>query len=704
MSNKAHDQIALRRIEEAARLGTTHLDLGGHRLTDLPIQIGQLSKLTSLDLSGNKLNSLPEVIFQLSELTSLDLFANKLTALPAEIAKLTNLTSLDLGNNQLVTLPPEIRTLENLNRLDLHGNQLPIPPEILEKINDPQFVLSYYFEYGNKPLNEIKLLFVGEGSVGKTSLIQRLLFDTYNPGQAKTQGIIINRWQVGGSDGQETNSTIRINIWDFGGQEIMHATHQFYLTKRSLYILVLDARLTQEENRVEYWLKIIQSFGGDSPVIIVGNKTDQHPLDINRMGLGKKYPNIVNILETSALTGIGISELSLTIAKQVHLIPHVHDLLPETWFTVKSRLETLGQEKNYLTYNEYVSLCNRHNVGNEARQRSLIGFLHDLGVVLYFQDDRRLADLGILNPEWGTKGVYRILNWRPLFDNEGILTLPMLDEILNMPEYPKNKRLFIVDLMRKFELCYDIEPNQTFLIPDLLPKNEPYTGEWKDALTFQYHYDFLPSSIISRFIVRMSAFIHQTVWRSGVVLKHKGNIALVKADSEERKFFIWVSGDENTRRDFLSVIRAEIASIHNTIARIEALEKVPVPNQSHIVVDYDHLLMLEQKGITEYIPEGMQEPINVKKLLNGVVPENERRPLDDLRLPVNNSFFVKFPLIIGRIGLEIIGRERASVTTVRHFGWALTIGIILLIILLIISILSPEVLINVLNSLIGKGR
>ena len=41
----------------------------------------------------------------------------------------------------------------------------------------------------------------------------------------------------------------------------MHATHQFFLTKRSLYLLVLDSRLTQEENRVEYWLKIIQSFG-----------------------------------------------------------------------------------------------------------------------------------------------------------------------------------------------------------------------------------------------------------------------------------------------------------------------------------------------------------------------------------------------------------------------------------------------------------
>ncbi len=338
-------------------------------------------------------------------------------------------------------------------------------------------------------------------------------------------------------------SEIKLNIWDFGGQEIMHATHQFFLTKRSLYLLVLDARLTQEENRVEYWLKIIQSFGGESPVLIVGNKTDQHPLDIDRTGLQKKYPNIVGILETSAATGAGIEALKAEIAKQVDTLPHVRDLLPETWFTVKSKLEELGRDKNFITQDEYLSLCGANDVTDETSQHTLIGFLHDLGVVLHFQDDPRLEALGILNPQWVTNGVYKILNSHELFQNQGTLTLPMLNKILNLPEYPSNKRLFIVDMMKKFELCYDIEPDKSFLIPDLLPKDEPFTGEWDGALAFQYHYNVLPTSIISRFIVRMNAFIHKTVWRSGVVLKSGGNTALVKADTEDRKIYIWVSGE-----------------------------------------------------------------------------------------------------------------------------------------------------------------
>ncbi|NVM57894.1 MAG: hypothetical protein HWN51_07230, partial [Desulfobacterales bacterium] len=155
---------------------------------------------------------------------------------------------------------------------------------------------------------------------------------------------------------------------------------------------------------------------------------------------------------------------------------------------------------------------------------------------------------------------------------------------------------------------------------------EPYTGDWDDALAFQYHYNVLPGSIISRFIVRMHPYIHKnTYWRSGVVLAYDGNKALVKADREDKKIFIWVSGPERTRRTFLAIIRAEFDAIHRTISRIEAAEKVPLPRNPEIVVDYKHLLNLEALGEESFIPEGLTERVNVKQLLDGVVSEQERR-------------------------------------------------------------------------------
>jgi len=448
--------------------------------------------------------------------------------------------------------------------------------------------------------------------------------------EPKTEGISINHWNAVNNKliNRNKQSKININVWDFGGQEIMHATHQFFLTKRSLYLLVLDTRLTQEENRVEYWLKIIQSFSDESPVFIVGNKTDQHPLDIDRTGLQKKYPNIVGILETSAATGAGIEELKAAITEQVNNLPHVRDLLPETWFTVKTKLEELGKQSNFITHDKYLDLCSENEVSDETSQRTLIGFLHDLGVVLHFQDDPRLEALGILNPQWVTNGVYKILNSHALFQNKGVLTTSMLDEILNLPEYPRGKRLFIVDMMKKFELCYDIESDKTFLVPDLLPKDQPDLT-FNGVPAFEYAYPVLPSSVITRFIVRMNQKIDDGfVWRTGVVLKIGENKALVKADIEDRKITIAIDGVEYSRRDALSAIRYELGEIHNSIKGLNPQQRVPVPNAPLAEpLKYDYLLKLERSG-QEFLPvENGNDlvTVNVRQMLSAIETEAQRK-------------------------------------------------------------------------------
>jgi internalin A len=123
----------------------------------------------------------------------------------------------------------------------------------------------------------------------------------------------------------------------------------------------------------------------------------------------------------------------------------------------------------------------------------------------------------------------------------------------------------------------------------------------------------------------MNEFIHKTVWRSGVVLKSGNNTALVKADMEDKKIFIWVNGAQNTRRDFLSAIRGQFDSIHKTITKLEVREKVHVPGQVDVVVDFEHLMKLERKNIDSFIPEGMDDEVSVRQLLNGVARESDRQ-------------------------------------------------------------------------------
>ena len=660
-----YETLILEKIEQAARDEAEELDLSGMQLTELPAKIGQLSNLTHLYLFDNSLRSLPPEIGKLSNLTNLHLNYNSLNSLPSEIGRLSQLKNLYLTHNSLYSLPSEIGQLSNLTHLYLNYNfldSLPpeigklsqlkilnvgnnplssLPPEVRGNHKEPATLIKYYWfllqSKHQKPIHEAKMLLVGQGSVGKTCLKERLIRNNYDPSRNKTDGIDIEDWKINIEDKE-----LQVNIWDFGGQEIMHSTHQFFLTKRSLYLLVIDTTRSEEENRIEYWLKIIQSFGKDAPVIVVGNKAEQHPLDIDKRGLQRKYPQIKAFYEVSCETSQGIDELAEFVKREINRLEHIDDTLPLPWFNIKQELEKL--DKDYIPYEQYESLCEAEGVEKEDNQRILIRLLNDLGIVLNFQDDPRLEDTHVLNPEWVTNGVYKILNDRNLIvEDRGILTIPTIKKILDKKRYPVRKHLFIIGMMRKFELCFDVEPDKQFLIPDILPKEEPYTGEWDNTLAFEYHYPVLPGSIISRFIVRMNHYIYQkTYWRSGVVLAHESNLnlALVKADREDKIIKIRVKGKINTRRNLLTAIRSQFDYIHKTIPGIVPEEKVPLIEHPEIVLDYQELLGLEVMGEKDIAIGKLKRRIPLKQLLDGIQSQSDRRVKIGKQLTDAESFFL----------------------------------------------------------------
>ena len=602
-----------------------------NQLKSLPVEIGKLVNLKTLSLYKNKLSSLPPEIGQLTNLQDLILLKNKLPSLPPEFGKLSNLYALDLDDNQLSSLPSEISKLKNIRILYLKNNvQLNIPPEILVHDGNyatPSTIIDYYFRTkvdDARPLNEAKIILVGQGAVGKTSLVNRLIFGKHNADEDKTEGIDIHQWEIFSS-----GKKIDLNIWDFGGQEIMHATHQFFLTKRSLYILVLDSRYDRSFNRVDYWLKMIESFGGDSPVLIVCNKSDQQPMDLNWRGLKEKFPNIKGFVkEVSCKDNIGIAKVKKLIKKEIPNLPHVGDKLPAKWFLVKDKLSKMKDagDLDYMAIEKYREICFENGIEVESDQDSLVNFLNDLGTMLHYGKHTILSDLNILNPEWVTNGVYSIINNIKLLRNrDGILKIKSLTKILDHAKYPPHAHLFILKMMKKFEICFEFEGSggEKYLIPDLLSEQELYTGEWEDSLRFEFHYDVLPGSIITRFIVRMNAFIMQnTYWKNGVVLRSedKKNKALIVSDEDEGIISISVSGPEGSRYQLLSLIRTEFHAIHSSLQRIEIDERIPLPDNPHITVSYDHLRLLRSKGISDYIPEGSEKAYSVRLLLEGIEP------------------------------------------------------------------------------------
>ncbi len=599
----------------------TQLDLSNHQLSALPPEIGQLQHLTKLDLRKNQLSALPPEIGQLRNLTQLDLTENQLSTLPPEIGQLRNLTHIYLRRNQLRTLPSEIGQLRKLVHLDLRDNKIPnLPPEILKQYFDGvQEIIAYYLKTleGEKKLNEAKVILVGDGTVGKTSLVQRMLYRRFDAHQQQTDGIIIKRAKF-----TRNNTKLKANLWDFGGQEIMHATHQFFLTKRSLYLLVLDARQGDNQGRIEYWLKLIHGFGGDSPVLIVINKIDQNNLDINRRGLQEKYPAVLGFFRVSCRDNIGIQALMAQLRKHISELKHISDVLPESWFKIKQKLEKI--DRDYMPYGDYQNLCKKNGIPEPKEQKSLIGLLHDLGVVLNFQDDPRLKDTNVLNPEWVTQGIYKLLMGLSRRDeNKSLLDMRHIGNWLPADRYPSSTHRFIKDMMLKFELCFSLGDEQRYLIPELLSKEQPKLNPAlkQNALSFQYHYDVLPTSVMSRLIVKTHELSTQ-YWFSGVVLKYQDNRALVISDPEEKLMYIWISGYEQTRREFLAIIRQRFDAIHQSIKGIAPVEKVEFEG---VVLGYEELKIYEQEGENSLFIPQLRRHVDVGQLLDGFVDRSVRQ-------------------------------------------------------------------------------
>ncbi len=130
--------------------------------------------------------------------------------------------------------------------------------------------------------------------------------------------------------------------------------------------------------------------------------------------------------------------------------------------------------------------------------------------------------------------------------------------------------------MKKFELCYNVDKN-TVLLPDLLEVAEPeFQFDESNCLKFYLSYDFLPQSVMARFIVKRSKEIKNNLrWRSSVVLENKSynSTAVIKADAREKKIRIDVAGD--LKRDWFAVLRDTFKEIHGSFEKLDVEEMVP---------------------------------------------------------------------------------------------------------------------------------
>ncbi|PHM06637.1 GTPase [Nostoc sp. 'Peltigera malacea cyanobiont' DB3992] len=570
------------------------LDLRYNKITTLPETLAYLQNLTTLDLGNNQIMMLPQMLTRLQNLTTLDLRNNKITTLPQTLTRLQNLTWLFLGNNQIKILPEALAHLQNLIWLDLNNNQIKILPEAIVRLQNlialdlgtnpiekppPEIMVKSieairnYFRQlnteGTDYLYEAKLLIIGEGGAGKTTLAKKIKNSNYQlQEEDSTKGIEVIQWRFWMDSGQN----FRVNIWDFGGQEIYHSTHQFFLTKRSLYALLADTR--KEDTDFYYWLNLVELLSDNSPLLIIKNEKEDRHREISERQLRGEFTNLKETLATNLATNRGLEQVLEKIKHYIKNLPHIGNPLPKTWVRVREALES--DACNYIGLDEYLNICQQNGFTQRNDKLQLSSYLHDLGVCLHFQEDPLLNKTVILKPKWGTDAVYKVLDNEKVIRDLGSFTESDLANIWYEDEYA-TMHDELLRLMINFKLCYEIPRSQgKYIAPQLLSANQPsYSWDETKNLILRYTYEFMPKGIITQFIVAMHELINeqQCVWKSGVVLSKDQTKAEVIEYYGKREIKIRVSGRH--KRDLMTIVTHELDKIHISYKRLKYNKLIP---------------------------------------------------------------------------------------------------------------------------------
>jgi small GTP-binding protein len=608
-------------VIELTNLEELYLD--SNQLAELPAEIAQLVNLRVLSLTDNRLKALPPPIAELKNLEWLYLANNQFTSVPSEITQLPHLKVISFDNNQIKELPEAITNLPNLKVLSHYNNPLTFPPpEIVTQ--GTQEILTY-LRLKKEPQWAAKLLLVGEGGVGKTSLLHKLHGETFNEQEDSTHGIAIDTWTL--KHPTKADVTMQLRTWDFGGQTIYHATHQFFLTNRALFILVWNARLGYEQCKLSYWLNIIQAKAPQSPVLLVATHIDEYDAALPFVDLKHKYPQIIGDkhCKVSNKTGAGIDETRQAIASAATKLPLMGEKWPIHWRKAANAMSAKPDKS--MIPNQLDKLMTDHGV---ARNHCIIltRWLHELGELLYFHDNEDLKNVVILKPQWVTEHISLVLTSQQVIDKQGILTDAHRDTLWS--DLDHEMRAHFSNLMEQFDLSYcALEDRHTRFVVECLPSDPPdYQTTWDKMsgakeIRMTYELNTLPPGIPTWFIARAHRFTTNTHWRYGALFADnvaRHHLGLIRVFPEERRLELVVRG--SSPHYFFDVLRDGLEFTLQRFPGLQIKRKIPCPGHHGEAClgefNYHQLEKAMQKNVVEIQCQEALENISVPQLLFGL--------------------------------------------------------------------------------------
>jgi len=582
------------------------LECSFNQLNDL-MDLEHVPMLQSLECSFNQLNDLMD-LKHVPLLQSLKCGSNYLKNLVG-LEHVPILQSLDCDHNHLKNLVglehvPMLQSLNcSFNQLKnlislyqpivsgqicfiiLAGNPvLGIPLELLDNFNCLESLKNYWqdLENGSEQRQQLKVQLVGNGRVGKTTLLHALEHKKAPDEDFKsTHGIAIKEVEQFLDDDE---LPVLLQCWDFGGQEIYHATHRLFLSDDCLYLL-LWAEETEEHpdeirHPVSYWLESIHDLGAKSPIILVKNQIDRSDHEGERpSGLTKELPGVEQIrhaVKVSSRKYQGFSVLRGAIQEVLtELKEQICLQLPTSWLQVEKELQQRKRKgQKTLSVSHFKQLCRKAGVGDAGL---FVDYLHKTGSLFYrpgtFQNQI------ILDQNWVIDAVYRLFDprrQRSLIEQMGGRFKGAYAKIF-WPEMGESEHEIYLDFMRNSAICYSPDydygwnkalAKREFILPALLPQGssaQKAWGEKDDDALLQIDYPFLHRSIIERLIIGLAERYFGEPWRTGVFCTIEKGQLLFESEindpqrSNQGSLLFYMRG--SSQKQLLSELRQLIAKI-----------------------------------------------------------------------------------------------------------------------------------------------
>ena len=575
----------------------TDLNLEDNEISDISFLKG-LINLTSLNLSFNQISNI-SFLKGLINLTFLNLDGNQISNI-SFLKGLINLTFLNLYFNEISNISLDfLNSLPKLEKLTLRNNPISnIPKEIFSNYeNALQPVRNYLEDIKTNPIpnNEVKIIFIGNGSVGKTQVAKRLVekedfeFDTQHN---STHAIQLLQTKIDCTLFEKEG--LLLNIWDFGGQDLFHATHRLFMQTKAIFVLVWDAENEKNEyhewegkqyknEKLRYWLEYSHFFGKESPILVVQNKIDDPEHAKNEMPAPeqkeyqKVFPNIAKFIKASAKKGNGFdvicNSIEVLLEKNETLRKDVKENLPTSWVNIRKRVREEQAKENGLkkiSKADFTAWCEAEDVVKTTD--TILDYLYHTGV-LYYNEHLFLGEI-ILDQAWLIEAIYKILDRQGAYaeileGNEGQLEYRDLKKIWK--DNDDKERHNFMFYMLNAELCFETTKktknndtplkDRTFVVPQLLSAEKPnyiedYANENKLTEQNQIQYKFLPTVFMYRFIIRAKDLADiADMWQSGIYLHYEGQYAIVEANYETQQ--IVIRYNQAAKKDLLRVIEEE---------------------------------------------------------------------------------------------------------------------------------------------------